>query len=783
MHSEPSSHSIDGTCLPRSIRWRLQLGVLEMPHVENTNFSARCLDRLHSTNAQRIRLARERYDRLVEKYDKDSFRNIFGETDAEGDKGKNDDTSLDPLSMLVKQDEAREEQEAKDREVRKVSGLHDIVLSNEMVIVVNKDLARLPDYHASCFRSRANWKYHMQNLGEETDFEKARNERNECLMQMLHVYGKEHVKPGYQQGMDEIFSYAMLVVEMDLFDAETTESTDGSGLISAEHLLHDSFTLAEAILSHILGAFGVCEHPKEGSVEKMGASILQKIQYVARNKQLYTHLQSTKWCLSLYTARWVRLLFAREVDGWRSTLALWDVFFDCISTATAITSMKPSKYTRPGLTPELRLGEFDLMVVLEMTAASLIWMRRDILLRQQADDGLQVLTAMVPLKEVGPLISTLLSSLRRLQISPNMAPLLHPDNKEVKSNYQSAQAVFANPRKAFTRMLSVQSEINTSQRIQRRRPSLQHIPALSSDTESANLRAPHQSASPNAPKRTLDHILRLSTSLMPSLSLPTTPLGEANASVDKGDFVPPTSKPPLLKLEEGRFNFSRSESASCLTYDSVPHRVIARPAGIATDVERPTRQSSTGQVQHIAASMDSVTSICYAFLRQSSVVFDTRTDDSHFEMNVTAPLEGGITTLDANDEQENAAFERNDAHTSAQNNPKIGVHATAPTLDQEPRCGGCDRIDDGLVESVGSINVSRAFSTSQEIQISTSEASYMTTLNDSGCGSGGTSSHHFTLHLVSPPIPVHEVSDNHRKTMDFLLSSVSDSSEGSLFDL
>lgn len=463
MHAEPP-FPIDGTSLPRSIRWRLQLGVLEMPPRDNATYTVACfLDRLYEVNAKRVGMARERYDRLVTKYDKDRFKDLpRGEAHDGHDKRETNYDNLDPLSMLVKQAEAREEQEAKDHEVHKAtsSAREHIVLSNDIVIVVNKDLNRLPDYHASCFRSRANWRYHTENQGTEVDFEMARHERNECLLQMLHVYGKEHLQPGYQQGMDEIFSYTMLAIEMDLFDAETCQNAAKSGLLSAEHLLHDSFSLAEAILNHISSAFGVSDGsndgPNDGPVEKMGESILQKIQYVARDKQLYTHVQSAEWSLSLYTARWVRLLFAREVDGWRNTLLLWDIFFDCSSTATAITSMEPSKYTRPGVTPMLRVGEFDLMVVLEMTAASLIWMRREDLLSHRADDGLQALTAMDPLDEVGPLIAVLLSSLRRFQISSNMAPLLHPDGKvAMKSNQQSVQTVFFNSREALSRMLSV----------------------------------------------------------------------------------------------------------------------------------------------------------------------------------------------------------------------------------------------------------------------------------------------------------------------------------------
>jgi hypothetical protein len=544
------------------------------------------MDRLYHVNAQRIRMARERYDRLVAKFDKDRFSSnpsAAGETldheNAHDHDAANRETtygSLDPLSMLVKQAEARQEQDAKDFEVQKafssVRDMRDIVLSKEIVIVVNKDLNRLPDYHASCFRSRANWRYHTENQGNETDFDTARKERNECLLQMLHVYGKEHLQPGYQQGMDEIFSYSMLAIEMDLFDAETSLRSDRCGLISAEHLLHDSFTLAEAILAHIVSAFGVSDGTNDGPVEKMGESILHKIQYVARDKQLYTHVQSAEWCLSLYTARWVRLLFAREVDGWRNTLLLWDIFFDCISTATAITSMEPTKYTRPGVTPPLRVGDFDLMVVLEMTAASLLWMRREDLLRHRADDGLQALTAMDPLKEVGPLISILLSSLRRFQISSNMAPLLHPDAKEaMQSNKHSVQTLLSNSREAFTRRLS-------------------------GTRESINLHA-------------------LTSSF-------------------QTDFASPQAIKSLFKKADGHRQFAIRRSASISNLQGLaepPQSYCEMP----TDARRSRRRHSAVDIRRIGATLE--------------FGFGSRTEGVHSVKQAISPLEADITAMEAMD--------------------------------------------------------------------------------------------------------------------------------------
>lgn len=389
------------------------------------------LESLIQANEVLVQDTRGQYDTLLLKFDNDRFQSICGDSNdvsCSSNMSDNNEVTLDPLSMLLKEDEDREAREAQERLIRRTSIMKDIVASHEIVAVVRKDLERLHDEHTSYYRSRANWKHLTQNNGEETDFETARDERNELLLQMLHLYGKAHLLPGYQQGMHEIFSFVMFVIEMDLFDIETSARGEYKVLLSAEYLLHDSYAIAEAILSRMTQAYGVCDDDHDDPVEHMGESILQKIQYVARDKQLYTYLKSMEWDLSLYTARWVRLLFAREAGGWRNALSLWDIFFDIISTTSTITSMQRSMYTRPGVTPEIHLGEFDLMTVLEMTAASLVWMRRELLETHDVDEGLQMLTGMDSLKDVDPLISTLLSSLHSLQISPKMAPLLHPDH-------------------------------------------------------------------------------------------------------------------------------------------------------------------------------------------------------------------------------------------------------------------------------------------------------------------------------------------------------------------
>lgn len=414
--------------LPRSIRWRLQLGLLKMPEAqadgdEDTSF----LESLVSTNNYLLQDQRERFNTLFLRYDRDRYPRHLEESNDEPSL-ESDDEEVDPLTQILQQQEARQAKEARQRRRFRKSSMVDTSMSQEILQVVKKDLNRLHNEHAQYFQSRANWKSAASGDGDPLDFEAAVEERNERLTQLLHIYGRAHILPGYQQGMHEICSYVMFVMEMDLFDVETQECKDYVGLLDDEYLVHDVFSVTESIITKMELAFGFDSRKSKGAkpVEAMGDSILFKVQYVARDKKLYMHLQHMEFHLELYCARWVRLLFAREAGGWRNVLALWDIFFDCITAAPSITSMPTNKYTRPGLDPPLQLGTFSLMTVLETAAASLLWMSRDHLQSHQPDEGLQALCSMDPMKDQRPLISTLLSSLRRLQISSNMAPLLPP---------------------------------------------------------------------------------------------------------------------------------------------------------------------------------------------------------------------------------------------------------------------------------------------------------------------------------------------------------------------
>jgi hypothetical protein len=230
--------------------------------------------------------------------------------------------------------------------------------------------------------------------------------------------------------MHEIASYLLMVLEMDMFDQESSSleqppqqqspSSDG-GLLDSEFLASDAYHMLKCIMGSLRRAYDVKQHATDTTspMEEMAASILSKVRHTAGDKQLYDHVMRMNCPPELYCTRWVRLMFSREVEGWRNVLLLWDILLDLISMDGTISSMHPSKYTRPGVTPPLRLGEFPLMQVLEAAAASMILLQRSQLLLHVEDpnESIHTLMNVPPLKHILPLTATLLSMMRRLQLN------------------------------------------------------------------------------------------------------------------------------------------------------------------------------------------------------------------------------------------------------------------------------------------------------------------------------------------------------------------------------
>ena len=325
-------------------------------------------------------------------------------------------------------------------------------------------------------------------------FEESTQQRKQTLSRLLHLFASEYE---YQQGMHEVASYLLFVLETDLFDVETStkaptgnpemllpsnsssspehshplsDDKDGPSkqtdyrraFVSDAFQLHDCFIMLEALLRELGQSYGMdsiissacddapaAEAPpppppaaatttlstsgnkrkkkKEqkrdvSTVEDMGYNIIAKLVYVARDKNLYTHMQSFQVPPELFSTRWTRLLFAREVNGWRQVLLLWDVFFDLVSTDRTVMSKDYAD-------DEDVVGGWSFMQVLEMTAACHMWMEQDRLLRaKETHEVLEVLINTPPHPDISQLVFVLLESMRCLQLHSdnNLGPLLPP---------------------------------------------------------------------------------------------------------------------------------------------------------------------------------------------------------------------------------------------------------------------------------------------------------------------------------------------------------------------
>ena len=326
--------------------------------------------------------------------------------------------------------------------------------SHEVTRVVQKDLDRLDEEHSFYHYSRINWHRHAIGLESNIGFGVSNEQRHQLLLQMLLVFAKEHPQPGYQQGMHEICSLLLLVLEMDLFEAETNPQNDNNnnnnnnndeanqndyeGFWDDDYLLHDTYTLFEAVMEGMVQAYGGISSSSSTTtsktpIEEMGQAIVNSLRHVECNDMdnnqqlLYYKIKFGAHGMlrpEIYCTRWIRLLFSREVaGGWRTVLRLWDVFFDCttLSLSTAERNREPDgSSSSSSLLPPRR---FTLLRVLEVTAACRIWLQRDLFEKSPTpQDAFVEMNCGPPLADMALLISTLLRSLRRIQTATGVFP-------------------------------------------------------------------------------------------------------------------------------------------------------------------------------------------------------------------------------------------------------------------------------------------------------------------------------------------------------------------------
>jgi hypothetical protein len=196
---------------------------------------------------------------------------------------------------------------------------------------------------------------------------------------------------GYRQGMHELASYLMFVLEL-----EHQEYPDNP-------LFNPILPVCYALLERTLEQLKTAYDASGGkSLQQMSVAILGKI--LQNDPALYHHLTSNPNIPPppIYCTRWVRLMFSREVIGYENVFKLWDVLFNYV----------------------------NLMHALEITSASRVLLLRDALLVPD-NNTLDLLMNVPPLTDITPLTDTLEKLMKQkdtdLAISlPQSTQLLSP---------------------------------------------------------------------------------------------------------------------------------------------------------------------------------------------------------------------------------------------------------------------------------------------------------------------------------------------------------------------
>lgn len=184
------------------------------------------------------------------------------------------------------------------------------------IIIIEKDLKRLPHPTSNDGAASAN-------------LSPAEEQRIADLKEVLYIYAQVHPTMGYRQGMHEIASYLMFVLEL--------EKAKFPNNPLFEPILPLCYALLEKTLDRLHLAYDVSG---EESLQQLSRAILGKIQQ--NDVNLYNFLASPSIPPPpIYCTRWVRLLFSREVVGYENVFQLWDVFFehyDNLMRALEVTS-------------------------------------------------------------------------------------------------------------------------------------------------------------------------------------------------------------------------------------------------------------------------------------------------------------------------------------------------------------------------------------------------------------------------------------------------------------
>ena len=274
---ENPSGNIRLVSIPRTVRWRLQLGLLGIPIAPppetedendlvvlskkslkiniNTNEGEtnkkekvkKKIDTKRSVtfhdietfeyNMKMVNDQRLRFDLLTKRHMwKGSPLDILGdntegppnadkpteeeEDNKEDNKLKKAMDGMDPLSAILMEQEQKEHkttiQTLKDStssDISTSSSWSMFYSSRELINMITKDLDRLPPFHFST--NIKSQLVDMKDLNVSHPENETRDKKKGVLLQILFMYAKEYPDIGYRQGMHEILSFTLLAIELD----------------------------------------------------------------------------------------------------------------------------------------------------------------------------------------------------------------------------------------------------------------------------------------------------------------------------------------------------------------------------------------------------------------------------------------------------------------------------------------------------------------------------------------------------------------------------------------
>mmetsp|Transcript_8931 Transcript_8931/g.22540 ORF Transcript_8931/g.22540 Transcript_8931/m.22540 type:complete len:697 (+) Transcript_8931:37-2127(+) len=347
-HAAKVHQMYDWSALPRSIRWRLQLGILSEPPPAVTPQQLD-LESVLKHNQPTVKEINDKFKELVTNHVEVEEENDDDDDENGGDNNSTNETSaaastgggaaiIDPLTAMVMEEEARETRKAelylkyrKERarrkrglttEARIIESECDEVVDRASLVIIEKDLKRLP--HPAEGKQPGQTEAATTAGAVSIDVHE-HDARITSLREVLYIFAQEHKTMGYRQGMHEVASYLMYVLELE------HEQYPDHPLFNP--ILPICYSLLERVLNQLQTAYDASGGK---SLQQMSVTILGKI--LQNDNTLYHHLTSNPNIPPppIYCTRWVRLMFSREVVGYENVFRLWDVLFEFKNVMYAI---------------------------------------------------------------------------------------------------------------------------------------------------------------------------------------------------------------------------------------------------------------------------------------------------------------------------------------------------------------------------------------------------------------------------------------------------------------